>query len=132
VAGNAADIFIEQSKNELHHGILLGLVPDTFHPLLDRWIVFYGPQNHPHANVLFHFGKHILPISIDGLHGERMTEAVFTGLGDLDGVWVMDPCMGRGMSSRMAHRFGANFLGLELDPARLNVAAEWLKKRGYS
>lgn len=64
-----------------------------------------------------------------------MVRRVFSGLDEEGcirrGTVVADPCTGFGRTSRIAHEFGSNFVGTELDERRLNRAVKWLIDRGY-
>lgn len=70
-----------------------------------------------------------------GLAGEEMTRHVFTHeplVARSKGLFVADPCVGKGMTARMAHRFGLRCVGLELNPCRLQVTIDWLVKQGLT
>lgn len=103
-------------------------------PFVEEWEVLYGSPRRP--NALLHYGPVPLPTNPSGIYGEPMTRRVFEGLAQLGllgaGRTVVDPCTGLGMTSRMAHAFGCNFVGTELNPKRLERTVSWLLKRGYS
>jgi hypothetical protein len=48
-----------------------------------------------------------------------------------DGATVADPCIGKGMTSRLAHEFGLHCVGTELAEKRLAYTTAWLEKKGY-
>jgi hypothetical protein len=63
--------------------------------------------------------------------GEPMTIRVCAGLQLPPGSVVVDPCMGKGMTSRMAHYFDWDCVGVEINPKRLAKTIEWLGRQGY-
>lgn len=130
-------IFCEQSFNAKHRGMFTDAVsacPTWDLPLLEEWTVYYGSPGSASCrrpNVLLHFGRSALKTDPTGMHGEAMTRKVFDGL-DLDReILVVDPCTGKGMTSRMAHRSGLDFFGTELNAWRLEQTCRWLRKQGY-
>ncbi len=131
VACHPVDVFCEQSIVDAHRNILLGIIHE-FHgwelPLVEQWTVFYGSPLRP--NVLLHFGKDRIRTNPEGMHGEAMTRRVFESFAGRVRV-VADPCTGLGMTSRMAHEFGADFVGTELNSKRLDRTIGWLSKHGY-
>jgi hypothetical protein len=127
----ASEIFCEQSRNPDWSNTMLAAAQDAnFPPLLERWLVCYKTGNKYLPNMLFHFGKRSIEEDPSGMHGEAMTRTVFTGLPNYH-LWVADPCIGKGMTSRMADHFSMNCLGAEINPKRLEIAINWLIKRGY-
>ena len=134
-ACKADHIFCEQSVIDRHRALLLDATERCegwYLPLIEQWTVQYGSPLRP--NVLLHWGSENLASDPSGLHGEAMTRKVFEGLsamGALHDTTVSDPCTGLGMTSRLAHRFGASFVGTELNSARLARAIAWLLKQGY-
>ena len=131
VSARPREVFVEQSVNPEHSSLFRAVAERKIGlPLIESFICLYGSPKRP--NVLLHYGRQKLLHDVSGLAGERMTRAVFSGLGSLDSVWIIDPCMGKGMTSRMAHHFGANFVGLELDDRRLEIARLWLVQHGYA
>lgn len=132
VACRPRHVFVEQSINKAHQRLLLDVVAETERwelPLLEQWVVQYGSPKRP--NALLHFGSEKLQNDPSGLSGEKMTRVVFKGFAE-PGVTVCDPCMGLGMTSRVAHRFGINCIGTELNEARLRRTVDRLRARGYS
>lgn len=99
-------------------------------PFQRRYEVTYQGGRRPSA--LLHWG--ITPLIRDPsrLHGPAMTREALLGCGLPRGAWVVDPCTGQGMTSRVAHRLDLNFMGLELHPDRLQVAEDWLRRKGYT
>jgi hypothetical protein len=123
-------VFCEQSENDGHRQLFLDVVRQReFLPLIEEWTVVYSAQRRP--NRLLHFGEDPLTTDPSGMSGDPMTAKVFEGIRDLAGATVLDPCTGRGTTSRIAHRFGLNFIGLELSEKRLNQTVQWLLKQGY-
>jgi hypothetical protein len=132
VACSTLHICCEQSVNDAHRQLLLDAVARCPHwtlPLREQWVVQYGSPLRP--NVLLHFGHVRLATDPTGLHGEAMTRRGFEGLDLAPGGTVADPCLGMGMTSRMAHRFGQHCFGTELNAARLDRTIGWLLKQGY-
>lgn len=135
MARGAEDVLVEQASNPKHHNMLLdvaGALPGWALPEVGRHAVLYGSGSRLLPNLLLHFGRRALAADPAGLHGEPMTRRVFDGLDLAPGAWVCDPCMGLGMTSRMAHHFGLNAIGSELNPKRLERTVGWLIRRGYT
>lgn len=123
-------VFCEQSNKDGHRSLFMDAAQNRdFPPLLQEWTVFYSSPRRP--NRLLHFGLDRIETDPSGLAGEVMTRTVFDGLHEPSGTIVMDPCTGKGMTSRMAHRFAYSFIGLELNPIRLEATINWLLKQGY-
>lgn len=129
----ATDILIEHSASETSHGpflaeaekALLGSLP------MRRISTVYGSPKRP--ALLFHFGHRPLSWTPQGLSGPSLVETSLRGVGGLAaGEWVVDPCIGQGMTSRVAHKLGLNCFGTELGPMRLAKTVAWLRKKGYS
>jgi hypothetical protein len=136
VAGcNPTDIFCEQSINDKHRSMFTQAAERCVEwhlPLLEGWVVCYGPKSARLQNKLLHYGH--VPILTDptGMHGEPMTRCVVDGLGLHDEAAVfIDPCTGLGMTSRQAHLHSADFIGTELNETRLDKTIKWLIKHGY-
>jgi hypothetical protein len=98
-------------------------------PFVREWVVLYGSPKR--ENVLMHFGKRPIDVDPTNLSGKALTRAVFSALKLPHGSLVMDPCMGLGTTSRMAHEFGCDCVGTELNPARLERTMATLRKLGY-
>jgi hypothetical protein len=45
---------------------------------------------------------------------------------------IMDPCTGRGLTGRTAHKYGRRFIGSELNPRRLANLLSWYADQGLS
>lgn len=138
VAGcGAAHVFTEQSVNTKHHGMLLAAVERCAAwrlPLLEEWTVYYGTPGSRgcmRPNTLLHFGEQPLLTDPSGLRGVEMTRVVFAGLDLPPGTTVADPCMGKGMTSRLAHERGWHCIGTELNHRRLDFTIRWLQRQGY-
>lgn len=92
------------------------------------WSVFY---NYTHPNRLLYFsavGK--FTGNPEGMKNEPMTRHVFEHIAKPNEI-VFDPCIGLGMTARMAHRFDMVCYGVELNPNRLKRTLDWLMKQGY-
>jgi len=137
ISRGASDVFCEQSANTEHQQMFMNAVARQSSwtlPLVEQWIVFYGswgikPRR---PNVLLHFGSQPIATDPSGLSGEPMTLRVCAGVHLKPGSWMVDPCMGKGMTSRMAHYFDLNCLGVEMNFKRLDVTLRWLKRQGYA
>lgn len=130
-------ILCEQSASATHRQLFHDAVARCAAwslPLREEWVVYYGSpgsRSCVRPNVLLHFGHQALRTDPTGLRGEPMTYRVFEGLALARRAVVADPCLGKGMTSRMAHQFGLNCLGIELNSARLAYAERWLARQGY-
>lgn len=137
VERGAQHVLCEQSANDAHKQMLLSQMQQRHFPLplLEEWAVFYGSPGSiscRRPNVLLHFGNTRLTTDPSTMAGEPMTIRACTGLLLSPGSLIVDPCIGKGMTSRMAHYFDWDCLGLELNHARLDKAINWLKKQGYA
>lgn len=92
-----------------------------------RWRITYGPKSKPLPNTLALYGPRDLALNLPE-HGEPVTRAVLNAVVQ-PGSIVLDPCTGLGMTARNTHRLGGHFRGTELNPARLERTAEWLRRR---
>lgn len=129
VAANPEHVFVEQSIIDAHCKLLLDVIgsfPGWPWELMGRWVVQYGNPLRP--NVLLHFGPTRCTTDPGGMHGDAMTRHALKGV-PVTGA-IADPCTGLGMSSRMAHEFGVDFIGTELTPKRLDKTVQWLLKKG--
>jgi len=117
----------------------LEIVRPDLPPPAGQWQVYYGPPvtAGPYKgcvgrpNYLHRFSDWCdVDSDPTGLKGERVTEWAFRNSAVSGGI-VVDPCVGRGMTVRMAHRFGMICFGNELNPKRLAVLLEWLRRAGY-
>lgn len=137
VACNPKDIFIEQSVIKKHREIFDAAVARCAKwelPLLEEWIVYYGSpggRNCSHPNKLLHFGVKKITTNPSNLKGIEMTRTVFNGLDYPYGSVIADPCIGKGMTSRLCDEMGWNCVGTEINPKRLQYAINWLIKNGY-
>ena len=144
VAAAPQHIFVEQSVIPKHKQMLLdaiAIAPGWKLPLLEEWVCIYGSPKRP--NALLHFGLERLTTDPTGMSGLEMVRTVIRGLpilsGDLrrqPGVKsprpvLSDPCMGLGTTSRIAHEFGFDCVGTELNTARLDRTIGNLLKLGY-
>lgn len=126
-------VFIEQSVNPEHREMFLNAVAVCVSwalPLIETYRVVYGRPRRP--NVLLHWGHTPSCMDLSGLYGDNLVQTAFRGVGDLRGRVVYDPCMGKGTTSRAAHKSGASFVGSEMNSRRFDCAIGWLKRHGYS
>lgn len=93
--------------------------------LLQReWSITYGSP--PRPNRLLLFGLHDHPIDLGSdRHGPPVTARILEAI-VRPGMLVLDPCTGKGMTARNAHRLGGHFRGCELNPRRLAITEAWL------
>lgn len=133
VMGDPDHILVEQSVNAQHRNMLRAAIERSDGwslPFVEEWVVLYGSPKR--ENVLMHFGKTKLHVDPTGLSGKALTRAVFSALDLPTGSLVMDPCMGLGTTSRMAHEFGLDCVGTELNAARLERTKATLRRFGYT
>lgn len=103
-------------------------------PLSDQFKVFYGSpgsRSKQNPNLLMHFSDSELQTDPTGLDGEPMTIRACAGLDAPAGTWVFDPCIGKGMTSRMALYYQWNCVGTELNSKRLGKTITWLERKGF-
>lgn len=96
-------------------------------PRQRRWVVTYGPKKKPLPVTLNLYGRDVGVTLPDPPHGEPVTRAALAACvrpGDV----VLDPCTGLGMTARVTHRLGGHFRGTEMNAARLERTAAWLRK----
>lgn len=101
-------------------------------PLRQRWPVTYGSKKSPAASTVALYGPRGVDVAVtlpDPPHGEPVTRALL-GAVVRPGTVVLDPCTGLGMTARVTHALGGAFRGVELNPARLEKTAAWLRRRG--
>jgi hypothetical protein len=102
-----------------------------FPPMVGSYKVWYGARK---PSLLMVFCNQDLPKEFNpsGLGGEPMTDYVFHSLITLGilkkGDAVLDPCLGKGMTLRMAMKYGLDCYGLELVKGRLEVSLNTLNK----
>lgn len=131
---NPEHVFVEQSIRAEHRDYLTQAInrcPSWNIPYQEAWRTYYGSPARP--NMLLHYGCAPLATNPADLKGVKMTREVFKGLSTYpQGTVVADPCMGLGMTSRLAHERGWNCIGTELNPARLQKTIDWLLRKGYA
>jgi hypothetical protein len=120
-------IFIEMGVKQTDNFIEQA-IGNGFPQLRNIWRVFY---NYTHPNNLLYFSK-INEFLGDpaGMKNESMTEYVFEHIAKR-GEIVFDPCIGLGMTARMAHKFGMICYGIELNPMRLQKTIMWFSQQKY-
>lgn len=122
---NAEEVFIEQSVRNWHDFEKIA-AKHNLPSLTGKWVVFYGSPHKP--NILLRFAEtERQGFNPSGLHGEAMTDYVFRCVAQ-PGKIVVDPCVGKGMTARMAHKYGMICYGMELNPKRLAVTLDWLSR----
>lgn len=132
-------VFCEQSINPRHRQMFLDAVVRASWtiPLREEWTVYYGgSRSEIRPSMLLHFGMQPLSVNPTGLCGEPVTRKVFDGIELLSirherSRWLVDPCMGKGMTSRMAAEYGWSCIGTELSAYRLGYTIRWLLQHGY-
>lgn len=93
------------------------------------WPILYGPKSKPLPNALLLFGPRAIDVAMPSpAHGEPITRAALAAV-VRPGSLVLDPCTGLGMTGRITHVLGGQFRGCEMNAARLDRAAAWLRKR---
>lgn len=134
----ARDVFVEQSQIVKHKEMFYEAIKrheEWCLNLLETWTVYYGSPGSASVrrpNLLIHYGLEKIKTNPEGMAGEPMTIRVCAGLERRQGIWVVDPCMGKGMTSRMAVYFDWNAVGVELNQKRLGYTIKWLEKQGYT
>lgn len=135
-------VFVEQSVNPKHKTMLLRAIERCEGwtlPFIEEWVCQYGSPKRP--NALLHFGREKLSTDPSGMSGVVMVKTVFDGLPSeyfrLHGSasealsLIVDPCMGLGTTSRVAHALGWDCAGTELNQARLERTIGKLIAAGY-
>lgn len=124
---NPTHIFVEMGVKQTPEYIKMVGVP-RFPDLQYEWNVFYASVR---PNKLLYFSNvGGFTGNPEGMKNEPMTRHVFEHIAK-EGEVVFDPCIGLGMTARMAHCFGMICYGIELNPARLARTLGWLSKHGY-
>lgn len=129
----ADHIVVEQSVNPAHRGMLMDAVARCATwtlALRAEWVALYGSPRRP--NMVMHFGVAESTTDPTDMYGDAMVRTVLRGLSVRPGGIIVDPCMGLGTTSRMAHEFGCHCVGTELNAARLERTVAWLRKKGYA
>lgn len=98
-----------------------------------QWLVWYGRP--PRPNMLWAGARGPVhawrsDVIVDGKGGEPVPEWALSHAERSGWKTVLDPCIGLGMTARVAHRHGLQVLGMELHPKRLAVTIAWLARRG--
>lgn len=129
---NPRHVFCEQSWNSGHRERLLSAIKRSRTwklSLLDQWQVNYGNPSRP--NALLHWGWEYLTTDPTCWSGDAMVRRVFEGIELQESGLVVDPCVGLGTTSRIAHHFRQNFVGTDLNADKLKHVVNWLFRRGY-
>lgn len=131
----ARDVLVEQSANVAHQDLLRAAIRRCPGWRLRERAVYhveYGSGSKMLPNALLHFGDGMLETNPSYMHGEPMTLRAIFGTTPAPGSVIVDPCTGKGMTSRTAHAFGLHFVGSELNAERLDVTLKWLEHQGYT
>jgi hypothetical protein len=132
-------VYCEQSVRDPDTMILAAARLPAFPPLRGRYIVRYGAPTGTgdhivccrRPNLVLRFADHEWNGDPTDLAGQKVTEHVFDREPVArDRTPVADPCVGKGMTARVAHNCGVPCLGMELNPKRLAVTLAWLTRRG--
>lgn len=130
-------VFTEQSYDDDHRSSFLNTVRMTESwdlPLQDRFTVFYGSpgsRSRQNPNMLLHFADTPLQTDPSGLDGEPMTIRACAGVDVGPEATVFDPCIGKGMTSRMALYYQWDCIGTEINPKRLGKTITWLERHDF-
>lgn len=130
-------VFTEQSYDDDHRSSFLNTVEWTDAwtlPLQDQFKVFYGSpgsRSRQNPNMLLHFSETPLATDPSGLDGEPMTIRACAGIDADPGATVFDPCIGKGMTSRMALYYQWDCVGTEINPKRLGKTITWLERHDF-
>lgn len=131
----AVAVLVEQSANVAHQDLLRAAIrrcPGWRLRERSVYAVQYGSGAKMLPNALLHFGGPDLTTDPTGMYGEPMTLRAVFGTTPTPGHALVDPCTGKGMTSRTAHALGLHFVGSELNPERLGVTIKWLERQGYA
>ncbi|WP_330633686.1 hypothetical protein [Halocatena halophila] len=127
----------EQSNDDDNRQLMLDAVERTSTwtlPLKGEYTVYYGSpgsRSRQRPNKLLYFGEEELATDPSGLDGEPMTIRACAGLDVEPGSTVFDPCMGKGMTSRMALYYQWDCFGTEINPKRLGKTLTWLERKDF-
>jgi len=130
-------VFTEQSFDDEDRQLFLDAVERVEEwtlPLSDQFKVFYGSpgsRSRQRPNMLLHFSDTELNTDPSGLDGEPMTIRACAGVNFAEGSTVFDPCIGKGMTSRMALYFQWDCVGTEINPDRLGKTITWLERHDF-
>jgi len=130
-------VFTEQSYDDDDRVSFLNTVRMTNSwtlPLQDQFKVFYGSpgsRSRQNPNMLLFYGDEPLRTDPTGLDGEPMTIRACAGVDVDPGATVFDPCIGKGMTSRMALYYQWNCIGTEINPKRLGKTITWLERKEF-
>jgi len=127
IYSNPDHIFVEMGVKQTPNYIN-AVLENGFPDFREGWNVFY---NYVHPNKILYFSNiGGFTGNPEGMKNEPMTRHVFEHIAKQDEI-VFDPCVGLGMTARMAHRFKMTCYGVELNPMRLKKTLLWLLKHGY-
>jgi len=135
----AGDIFynISRKNKEKVKELLSGYAP----PFRKEWKIFYGAP-YRNSDKIQHYSKPSYLVyhskknrrfsenSPEGRRSEQVLDWVFSHFGFSEGVYVVDPFVGRGLTARVAYRYGLHCVGMDINLGRLEEVIRWFKKRG--
>lgn len=98
--------------------------------VLADWKITYYRKNPSRLLHCTFTGEPPLVDSCDGMDDDDTPQWFLERVAS-KGCVVFDPCMGRGLTSRVADDLGMKALGMELHPRRLAVSIDRLVDRGY-
>lgn len=132
----AAPIFVEMGMRWADQ--LVATMQSAGLELARTWTVTYGPKSKPLPVTLSLFGYADNMPALDILaeqitvgmpspaHGEPVTAHCLRLVVEKRAI-VLDPCTGLGMTARWTHKLGGRFRGTEMNAARLDRTAVWLR-----
>ena len=135
----AKHIFVEQSLHGKWKDSFLEMAKSYSLLNFDRhWTCHYGSfvglgdyeKRCRRPNLLLHFGKSIEGLNPENLHGSQMTHHVFQAIKNagIPAKTVLDLCIGKGMTARIASKFDFTIYGMEINPRRLQYTISWMEK----
>ncbi len=99
-------------------------------PFSGEWTIYYGSPKRP--NKLLRFSKNEnIKNDPTGLSGQAPTEWAFKQEDSLKSKTVLDPCIGKGMTARIAYKHDKTCYGMELNPRRLQKTIEFFERKGF-
>jgi hypothetical protein len=126
---NPTHVFIEMGSKQTSE-VLRNFVEYGFLRCQNSWQVYY---NSTHPNTVSYFSEYPgFTGNPDGMKNEPMTRHIFENIAK-KGEVVFDPCIGLGMTARMAHMFDMICYGNDINPHRLQRTMKWIaQKTGHA
>lgn len=135
VERGAADVLLEvdpSAADQIEATMVESGWPVPRQALYDVYYGTPGRASRRSTSLLLHYGARPLATDPSLLRSEAMVIRAFAGLRLAPGDVVVDPFIGIGMASRVAHYFDCDAVGTDLNPKRLAVTARWLETQGYT